>query len=304
MAPTGSDDPARPVDAAAGRPGDDRDRALPRPGSSASAASRSQTTTAQRWSVDDLAGFWSSIWEFFEVKAHAPYATVLASDAMPGASWFPGARLNFAEHLIGADDDSTEVAVDRALADARTDRAHVRRAPRADRPRARGPLAARRRPGRPRGRVHAEHPRDAGRVRGGREPRRGLGELRAGARRAQRHRPPRAARAGGAARRRRLRLPRPLDRPPRRGGDDPRRPSRRCATSCTSPTASTRCPTRSRWDELLAEPAPLAFDCPSRSTTRSSCSSRRGRPAGRRRSSTGTAASCSSSRRRTRSAGT
>ena len=27
----------------------------------------------QRWSVDDLAGFWSSIWEFFEVKAHAPY---------------------------------------------------------------------------------------------------------------------------------------------------------------------------------------------------------------------------------------
>jgi acetoacetyl-CoA synthetase len=57
-----------------------------------------------RWSVDDLAGFWSSIWEFFEVKAHAPYSTVLASDAMPGATWFPGARLNFAEHLVGGDD--------------------------------------------------------------------------------------------------------------------------------------------------------------------------------------------------------
>ena len=54
-----------------------------------------------RLSVDDLAGFWSSIWEFFEVKAHAPYSTVLASDALPGATWFPGARLNFAEHLIG-----------------------------------------------------------------------------------------------------------------------------------------------------------------------------------------------------------
>ncbi len=64
-----------------------------------------------RWSVDDLPAFWSSIWEFFEVKAHAPYATVLASDAMPGASWFPGARLNFAEHLIGADDDLAETAV-------------------------------------------------------------------------------------------------------------------------------------------------------------------------------------------------
>ena len=64
-----------------------------------------------RWSVDDLAGFWSSIWEFFEVKAHAPYSTVLASDAMPGASWFPGARLNFAEHLIGGDDDLEQTAI-------------------------------------------------------------------------------------------------------------------------------------------------------------------------------------------------
>ena len=42
-----------------------------------------------RWSVDDLAGFWCSIWEFFEVKAHAPYSTVLASDTMPGVTWFP-----------------------------------------------------------------------------------------------------------------------------------------------------------------------------------------------------------------------
>jgi acetoacetyl-CoA synthetase len=64
-----------------------------------------------RWSVDDLAGFWSSIWEFFEVKSHAPFETALASDAMPGASWFPGARLNFAEHLIGSDDDLDQVAI-------------------------------------------------------------------------------------------------------------------------------------------------------------------------------------------------
>jgi acetoacetyl-CoA synthetase len=63
------------------------------------------------WSVEDLPAFWSSIWEFFEVKAHAPHTTVLASDTMPGASWFPGARLNFAEHLIGADDDLAETAV-------------------------------------------------------------------------------------------------------------------------------------------------------------------------------------------------
>jgi acetoacetyl-CoA synthetase len=65
----------------------------------------------QRWSVDDLPGFWSSIWDFFEVKSHAPYSEVLASDAMPGAEWFPGARLNFAEHLVGRDEDVDTVAI-------------------------------------------------------------------------------------------------------------------------------------------------------------------------------------------------
>jgi len=64
-----------------------------------------------RWSVDDLAGFWSSIWDFFEIRAHAPYETVLASPSMPGATWFPGARLNFAEHLLGDDADAERVAV-------------------------------------------------------------------------------------------------------------------------------------------------------------------------------------------------
>ena len=65
----------------------------------------------QRWSVDDLPAFWGSIWDFFEVKAHAPYTTVLASDAMPGAVWFPGARLNFAEHMVGNEDDLDRVAI-------------------------------------------------------------------------------------------------------------------------------------------------------------------------------------------------
>ena len=65
----------------------------------------------QRWSVDDLPGFWSSIWDFFEIRAHAPYESVLAFDEMPGAVWFPGARLNFAEHLVGRDEDAEEVAI-------------------------------------------------------------------------------------------------------------------------------------------------------------------------------------------------
>jgi acetoacetyl-CoA synthetase len=64
-----------------------------------------------RWSVDDLDGFWASIWDFFEVRAHAPYEAVLASREMPGAVWFPGARLNLAEHLLGDEGSLDAVAV-------------------------------------------------------------------------------------------------------------------------------------------------------------------------------------------------
>jgi acetoacetyl-CoA synthetase len=53
-----------------------------------------------RWSVTELEGFWASIWEFFEVHASAPYDRVLGSREMPGARWFPGARLNYAENLL------------------------------------------------------------------------------------------------------------------------------------------------------------------------------------------------------------
>ena len=44
----------------------------------------------QRWSVDDLEGFWSSIWEFFHVKAHAPYERVLENEGMPGSALVSG----------------------------------------------------------------------------------------------------------------------------------------------------------------------------------------------------------------------
>ena len=64
-----------------------------------------------RWSIDDLEGFWGSLWDFFEVKAARPYERVLASDAMPGAVWFPGAELNYAEHALGRDEDVDAVAV-------------------------------------------------------------------------------------------------------------------------------------------------------------------------------------------------
>jgi acetoacetyl-CoA synthetase len=64
-----------------------------------------------RWSVADLEGFWGALWDFFGVRAHAPYERVLAAREMPGARWFPGARLNYAEHLLGDDEDADGVAV-------------------------------------------------------------------------------------------------------------------------------------------------------------------------------------------------
>jgi acetoacetyl-CoA synthetase len=51
-----------------------------------------------RWSVDDLEGFWAAIWERYGVAGG--YDRVLADASMPGAVWFPGARLNYAEHLF------------------------------------------------------------------------------------------------------------------------------------------------------------------------------------------------------------
>ncbi len=64
-----------------------------------------------RWSVEDLEGFWSAVWDYFGVIAHAPYAQVLANRDMPGAEWFPGARLNYAEHALGTPEDADRVAV-------------------------------------------------------------------------------------------------------------------------------------------------------------------------------------------------
>lgn len=58
------------------------------------------------WSTSDLEGFWGAIAEFFEVVFHSPPTGVLEAPVMPGASWFPGATLNYAEHALrGADGD-------------------------------------------------------------------------------------------------------------------------------------------------------------------------------------------------------
>ncbi|MGH3803660.1 MAG: AMP-binding protein, partial [Pseudonocardiaceae bacterium] len=67
-----------------------------------------------RWSVADLAGFWGAFAEFAGVRFHAVPQRVLADASMPGAQWFPGATLNYAEHALAAgpgkgDDDPAVV---------------------------------------------------------------------------------------------------------------------------------------------------------------------------------------------------
>jgi acetoacetyl-CoA synthetase len=58
-----------------------------------------------RWSVDDLAGFWGEAWDFFDIRASRRYDRVVDDlDRFPGARWFPGARLNFAENLLASPD--------------------------------------------------------------------------------------------------------------------------------------------------------------------------------------------------------
>jgi len=59
-----------------------------------------------QWSVDDLDAFWAAIWEFFDVQASVPYERVLGARTMPGAEWFPGARLSYAEHVFRGKQDA------------------------------------------------------------------------------------------------------------------------------------------------------------------------------------------------------
>lgn len=53
-----------------------------------------------QWSIDNVQEFWSLVAEYFELIFHAEPEAVLADDRMPGAAWFPGARLNYAEHVF------------------------------------------------------------------------------------------------------------------------------------------------------------------------------------------------------------
>jgi acetoacetyl-CoA synthetase len=60
------------------------------------------------WSVESPAEFWAAVWDFCAIRARRPYDTVLRDAAqMPGAKWFEGAQLNFAENLLAHDASGT-----------------------------------------------------------------------------------------------------------------------------------------------------------------------------------------------------
>ena len=110
-----------------------------------------------RWSVEDIERFWAAIWDHFGVEG--AYDEVLGSHEMPGAEWFPGTELSYAEHIFrGRSDEATAIhhaSETRELAalswgELREQTARIRT----------GLLELGVGRGRPRLRLPAEHPRD------------------------------------------------------------------------------------------------------------------------------------------------
>jgi acetoacetyl-CoA synthetase len=53
-----------------------------------------------RWSTTDLNAFWQSIWDYFDMRSPTPYQAALVKNAMPGAQWFTGAHVNYAQQVF------------------------------------------------------------------------------------------------------------------------------------------------------------------------------------------------------------
>jgi len=54
----------------------------------------------RRWSLDHLDDFWQAAWDYFDIEASSPPSAVLGKRTMPGAQWFPGSTLNYAQHIL------------------------------------------------------------------------------------------------------------------------------------------------------------------------------------------------------------
>ena len=63
-----------------------------------------------QWSVDNVPDFWETLWDFLDIRAEERFERVVDDlNRMPGARWFPGARLNFAENLLRYDDEEPAI---------------------------------------------------------------------------------------------------------------------------------------------------------------------------------------------------
>jgi acetoacetyl-CoA synthetase len=67
-----------------------------------------------RWSVEDTEGFWQAVWDYSGITASAQPERVLARREMPGADWFPGARLNYAEQVLRRERPGTDALLHRS----------------------------------------------------------------------------------------------------------------------------------------------------------------------------------------------
>jgi acetoacetyl-CoA synthetase len=53
-----------------------------------------------RWSTTDLEAYWQSVWDYFDIQSPTPHTAVLEKNVMPGANWFPGAQVNYAQQVF------------------------------------------------------------------------------------------------------------------------------------------------------------------------------------------------------------
>ena len=66
----------------------------------------SEYASLYQWSIENISDFWASMWEFAEIIASRPYDQIIDDvGKMPGAKWFSGSLLNFAENLLRYRDD-------------------------------------------------------------------------------------------------------------------------------------------------------------------------------------------------------
>ena len=62
-----------------------------------------------KWSINDMESFWSQFWDFSKIKYSKNFDTVLEKPVMPGAKWFSGSKLNYAENLLKGDPEQDAI---------------------------------------------------------------------------------------------------------------------------------------------------------------------------------------------------